>query len=178
VCGAFGTFAHQTYAAFLRGQLSSNVRRHVQHLSMHRFVVTIASAITLSACSPKAENENLPRDQALVAALQGSWCVTEDGGKTCWAYDTFSENTISGCGVIPETNERIRATARFTVNGTKTCYQVTSTDDPENFPVGHSFCTQVMAIDDRSQTYKHLDSGELHTTFRVPKSSVVCPGDA
>jgi len=28
VCGAFGTFAHQAYAARLRGQLNSNVRPH------------------------------------------------------------------------------------------------------------------------------------------------------
>jgi hypothetical protein len=29
VCGAFGTFAHRAYTACLRGQLSSNVRRHI-----------------------------------------------------------------------------------------------------------------------------------------------------
>jgi hypothetical protein len=35
VCGAFGTFAHQAYTACLRGQLSSNVRRHTRHTSDH-----------------------------------------------------------------------------------------------------------------------------------------------
>jgi hypothetical protein len=145
---------------------------------MRRKALATVAAVLLSACSPRAAHDAVPRDEALVQALQGSWCVTEDNGKTCWGYDTFERNTISGCGVIPESNQKLRASATFRVSGTTACYEVTSTDDPSNFPVGHTFCTEVLAISASSQTYKHLDSGETYTTFRVPASAVACPGDA
>lgn len=139
----------------------------------------LAASTILAACSPREELGSAPRDAELVQALQGSWCVTDDDGKSCWGYDTFvDEKTIHACGVIPETKKSFRAKATFKVSGSKACYEVTETNDSASFPVGHKFCTQVLAIDAQSQRYKHLDTGDTFTTYRVPKSSVKCPSDA
>lgn len=144
-----------------------------------RLAFLLLVAPLLSACSPVGKSSSVPRDTALVEALQGSWCVTDDDGKSCWGYDTFvSRNTVWACGVLPETRKSFRATASISVNGDKACYEVKESNDPAAFPVGHKFCVQVLAIDSKSQKYKHLDSGETHTTFRVPASSVKCPSDA
>lgn len=121
----------------------------------------------------------MPQDAALIRALEGSWCVSDDVGKTCWGYDTFlADGTVQSCGIIPETKKSFRAKASFKVIGATACYEVTGSDDLTSFPVGSKFCAKVLAIDDKSQRYKHLDTGETLTTYRVPTSRVNCLGDA
>lgn len=141
-------------------------------------ILTTMAFVTACSRTDSAPND-VPRDAALARALQGSWCVTDDDGKTCWGYDTFlNNNTIQACGIIPETKKNFRATASFKVSGTTACYEVTESDDPLVFPVGHKFCAQVLVIDERLQRYKYLDTGDTFTTYRVPASTVRCPSDA
>jgi hypothetical protein len=115
----------------------------------------------------------------LAQALRGSWCATDDGGKTCWGYDTFSEDgTVRACGTVPETGKHFFAKASFAITGNKACFQVTESDDPRTYAIGSKFCTEVLAIGAESQRYRHLDTGKAFTTYRVPAASVRCAGDA
>ena len=63
MCGAFGTFAHQAYAACLRGPVSSNV--------MHPALVSIAN-ITWLSCSQTIGATRVQRTQSSVACLRAA----------------------------------------------------------------------------------------------------------
>lgn len=149
-------------------------------INMHESKYSLAILTLLAACSnADVPTPIVPADSALIDALQGSWCVTDDDGKSCWAYDTFtSRETIEACGIFPETGKTFRIRATFKVSGTKMCHTVTESNAPESLPVGNKFCTQVLAVDDKIQRYKYLETGEVDTIYRVPKSNVKCPSDS
>jgi hypothetical protein len=144
-------------------------------------VSTLAAATLLfaGACSRPSEGTSTPENEALSNSLRGVWCASDDAGKTCWGYDHFVDSEFTeACGVLPETGKSFRAKARYTLQGSKACFTVVESNSPQFFPVGLQFCTRVLKIDDQQQTYKAIGTGIEYTSFRVPITSKVCPGDA
>jgi hypothetical protein len=115
------------------------------------------------------------RDEALEKALEGAWCNSFDGGKTCWGYDEFSSGKITSCGRLPQTKNVFTAEARYEVKGTRVCSIVTAASRSFGLPVGERFCVEVLDINERAQRFRSLESGNVDTIFRVPRESVRCP---
>jgi hypothetical protein len=138
-------------------------------------VLTVPLAACLGDPKPSAAT---PADDALVAALQGAWCVSDDDGRTCWGYDRFEGTTIRACGRLPEDDRPFSVVARLAMKDRTACYTVTETDADSAavYPVGHQFCATVLEINDRFQRY--LLDGTVYTTYRVPMAAVACPGSA
>lgn len=141
--------------------------------SLTYFLLIVASA----ACSDAAVAPETPTGAALGKALNGAWCVSDDNGKTCWGWDVFLDGqTVESCGRFPGDGRAFRARAKFGIEGTTTCYEVTESNDSTTFPVGLKFCTKVLEINQEYQRYK-VD-GIVEKTYRVPSQSVSCPSDA
>lgn len=144
-----------------------------------RLVFFLLFITAQAGCSNGATSGGVPEGDELALALRGAWCVSEDGGKTCWGYERFlADNVVHACGVIPEINKAVRLVTTVWVTGTQACYVVVETSDPKTMPLGHRFCVRVRAINDREQTYEHLGNGKKVTTYRVADSTVKCPSDA
>lgn len=114
---------------------------------------------------------------ALVQALQGAWCNSDDGGRSCWAWDQFfADGTLRACGRQPDERQPFDGEGRFTVEGDRMCYVVTRASP--NFWVrpGSRYCTRIVAIGAREHTYQDLETGERFTLTRVPAAGVRCPG--
>jgi hypothetical protein len=122
---------------------------------------------------------SVPEGAALSVALRGVWCASEDNGKTCWGYDHFvDERLIEACGAFPEDGKTFRLKGRYELLGRESSLTITDSNIPHLFPVGHEFCARVLQIDKRQHPYKNLVTGTEHTTYRVPETSKMCPGDA
>jgi hypothetical protein len=138
----------------------------------HRMLLLLLGALSASADVDSAKSA-APSGQALIAALQGAWCVTDDDGKTCWGYDRFFDGpNIEACGRFPANGQRFRAAAVLEVMDQTVCYTVTTSDYVAIFPIGYRFCAKVIEINDELQRYT-LD-GEVFTTYRVSAGAVSC----
>ena len=118
----------------------------------------------------------VPEDQELRRELNGVWCASDDGGKTCWGFDHFvDEKTIEACGRIPETGQTFHTKGWYEVRGRSTCIVVTESDDPKAFPIGTRFCSYVLHINASQQRFRLQSTGEEETTYRRPLSAMQCP---
>src|SRR5262249_47894965 len=116
------------------------------------------------------------KDDALARALEGAWCASEDGGKTCWGYDDFGEGMVNSCGRFPETTAIFTARATYDVRNSRVCHVVTAASKSFPMAVGDRFCVEVLDIDARTQRFR-LESGDVATIFRVPREKVRCPSE-
>jgi len=133
--------------------------------------------LVLSACSRPADapDPGLPTDAALAEALVGAWCVSDDGGKTCIAYDVYeSPTSVLACGASPA-GDAFRLRARVTVDGHRTCFEITESSETRFSTVGHRFCSTVLALDGRQHRYRFDGGDKVDTTYRVAADSVRCP---
>lgn len=138
-------------------------------------VLCLLGALAACATPPTA----LPQDDALARALRGAWCNSDDGGRTCWAYDHFRDDgTLRACGRHADEPVGFDGVGVVQVDGTRLCYRVTAATP--NFWVrpGTRFCTDIVAIDAGSHRYQDPESGTLTTLTRVPVEQVRCPVQA
>ncbi len=115
---------------------------------------------------------------ALHRALEGVWCNSNDGGKTCWAYDEFfSTGVFVACGQTEDDQRAFRGSGRFEVQGSRMCYVVAAAS--ENFWVkpGSRYCTDIISIDAHSHRYRDIDTGAEFTLYRRRLSDKACPPD-
>ncbi len=137
--------------------------------------IAIAAGLAIAASYSLAAQPTVPSDENLIAAVIGRWCLSDDGGKTC-ATDEYEEFKRDGTIVVwnkddPEGKNSL-VSAKYKVKGRVTCFTVFYNNTKEQtLPVGHQFCTELLSIDSTKQTYRHLDSGETYTTFRVKPMS-------
>ena len=78
-----------------------------------------------------------------------------DGGRSCWAYDVFSEDgRLRACGQFPDETRAFDGTGRVSIAGDLMCYRVLQAS--ENFWVrpGSSYCTRIMSISRTAHTYQ------------------------
>lgn len=138
-----------------------------------------ALAMLAGCAAPQPMQPMQPlRDAALLQALQGAWCNSDDGGASCWAWDQFfADGTLRACGRQPDEREPFSGRGAVTVEGDRMCYRVTRAT--ANFWVrpGSVYCTRIVAIGASSHVYEDLDGGRRHTLLRVPASRVDCAPD-
>ena len=73
----------------------------------------------LSAC---ARPPPLPEGPALQAALQGLWCNSEDGGRSCWAHDRFTpDGRLRMCGRAQDSRQAFDGLGEVETAGRRMC---------------------------------------------------------
>ena len=143
-----------------------------------KFLVLAAVAIACG-CSGHGGTRP-PTDKELARMIRGVWCVTEDGGKTCFAHDRIVDNkSAESCGVLPSESQPYRLKTSYAISGNEICYAVTESTNAVNMPVGDKFCVVVLAIDSKSQTYRFSNGPQLlFTMYKLPDSTPTCPSGA
>jgi hypothetical protein len=117
-----------------------------------------------------------PGDAALHQALLGVWCNSNDGGRTCWAYDEFfDDGRFEACGRTDDDPRPFRGQGRVTVIGQRMCYQVTLASANFWIQPGGRFCTDIVAIEGAAHRYRDIDTGAEFVLHRIPKSEKRCP---
>lgn len=117
-----------------------------------------------------------PQGDTLAGALRGAWCNSDDGGRTCWAYDHFRDDgTLRACGRHPDEPIGFDGVGVVQFDGALLCYRVTAATP--NFWVrpGTRYCTRIVEVSPDMHRYQDLESGALYTLTRVPPSQVRCP---
>jgi len=148
------------------------------HMRIAEFFVPLLLLVV--ACTSSTDGQSpVPEDAALSVALRGVWCASDDNGKTCWGYDHFvDEGLIEACGAFPEDGKTFLLKGRYELRGRESCLTITESNTPNSFPVGGKFCARVLRIDKRQHTFRNLETGTEHTSYRVPETSKRCPGGA
>lgn len=114
--------------------------------------------------------QTVPENEELRLALLGVWGNSNDGGQTFWAYDEYlPDGRLIATGIWPGNGKSFRAVANFQTKGRTSCVRVTETSDAFIFPLGLSFCSEVLYIDKAVVRFKDLDNGGEFTLYRVLK---------
>lgn len=136
-------------------------------------------AVLLGACASASDEPRPLRDRALVEALRGAWCNSDDGGRTCWAYDIFhADGTLRACGRFPDESQPFDGTGVVGVEGNVMCYRVTRATPGFWVKPGTAYCTRILSVSGTSHTYQDMDSGRTFRLFRVPLSAARCDAGA
>jgi hypothetical protein len=136
-----------------------------------------AVALMLLLVATSASSQRSPTDTALVQALQGAWCNSDDGGKTCWGYDIFDKGKSRFCGRFPENGQVSAGTSTYSVDGARVCHVVTSVggDGEQPLKVGKRLCFRVLSIDSQQQTFRDEAAGTDTRIYRMRVEDVRCP---
>ncbi len=121
----------------------------------------VALAATLGCSDP------VPQGEALRAAMVGAWCNSQDGGKTCWAYDFIdADGKALACNVEARGGLSYVATAQHTVEAAESCFVILGSAVPE-LEVGHRLCIQSFMIDAQIHRFQYKSQdGEVVTLHR------------
>lgn len=133
--------------------------------------------IALAAFSaPAFAHTPAPEGEALHRALEGAWCNSEDGGRSCWAWDRFfADGSFTACGRHEDESRPFRGSGRVTVQGRTMCYTVTEASENFWLRPGGRYCTEIVAIDAHTHRYRDLDTGAEFTLYRRDASHVRWP---
>jgi len=132
----------------------------------------LALALSAAACTAGAA----PADAALQRALVGLWCNSEDGGRSCWAWDEFhADGRFEACGRTDDDLRPFRGSGRFSVQGQRMCYVVEAASGNFWLAPGQRYCTDIVAIDARSHRYRDIDTGAEFTLHRRDNRDKRCP---
>lgn len=116
-----------------------------------------------------------PRDAALAQALVGLWCNSQDGGRTCWAWDRFdADGGFEACGQADGDPRPFHGAGRIHVSGQRMCYRLSAASANFWLPAGASYCTEIVAIDAHTHRYRDLDTGAEFTLYRRPAGEPPC----
>lgn len=140
---------------------------------MRSFVSTLAC---LAAASTSFAQPTTVEGDALQRALEGLWCNSSDGGKSCWAYDHFHrDGRFEACGRTEDDERPFHGAGRVSVQGQTMCYVVTRASDNFWLPPGSRYCTDIVSIDRHTHRYRDRDTGAVFTLYRRPISEKRCP---
>lgn len=135
-----------------------------------------ALAIILAA-APSLAQVPAPRGEALHRALEGVWCNSSDGGRTCWALDEFDgAGLFRACGRTEDDHRPFHGSGRVRVTGQRMCYTVTAASDNFWLSPGQAYCTEIVAINDQTHRYRDIDTGKEYTLYRLTSALQRCPG--
>jgi len=135
----------------------------------------LALAAAMAGMVPAA---TAAQDAALLQALQGVWCNSNDGGRTCWAYDEFfADGSFEACGRTDDDPRPFRGGGPVSVSGRRMCYTVAFASDNFWLRPGGRYCTDILSIDARTHRYRDIDTQQEFTLHRVAHGARRCPAD-
>lgn len=118
----------------------------------------------------------LPADEGLQAALQGLWCNSDDGGRSCWAWDEFhADGRFEACGRTDDDPQPFRGAGRFGVEGQRLCYVVETASANFWLRPGQRYCTDIVSLDAHTHRYRDIDTGATFTLWRRDNRDKRCP---
>lgn len=115
----------------------------------------------------------LPRDKDLEQLLDGAWCSSDDGGKTCWGIDDMAAGTSTTC--VQAEQKFFSAKSKYVVRGNVVCHEVTESSDTGVMAPGEKICLEVIGIDKQTQSYRYANAKEIHTIYRIDRAKAKCP---
>ena len=134
----------------------------------------IVFAATLCSCSTPQSVPALDRE--LSSALLGVWCNSDDGGRTCWAFDEFDRSGhFQACGKHDDEALGFSGGGKFSVIGQRMCYVVDNATPNFWLGVGGIYCTDILSIGQERHRYRDIDSQQEFELIRVPLSRKLCP---
>ncbi len=139
----------------------------------------LASCATPFSAAFNAPTTTPPRPEStspLHQALLGLWCNSEDGGRSCWAWDEFlPDGRLQMCGRTADDPQPFAAVAQVHWEGRRMCYRVLQATANFWLPPGQSYCTDIVEVAARHHSYRDLDSGARFTLWRRPAADRDCP---
>ncbi|MEY2685936.1 MAG: hypothetical protein RL375_134 [Pseudomonadota bacterium] len=108
---------------------------------------------------------------SLAEALLGVWCNSDDGGRTCWAWDEFTDRgTLEMCGQAHGDARPFRARATVEWAGARLCYRVVEATDTFWLRAGERYCTEIVEVHPDHHVYRDLDTGQhVHLLRRTAR---------
>lgn len=140
--------------------------------------VRTAAALLSAVCAAASAQAQppVPRGAELQRALEGLWCNSHDGGRTCWAWDRFHpDGRFEACGRTDDDPRPFRGAGQVSVDGQRMCYVVSAASDNFWLPPGARYCTDIVAIDAATHRYRDIDTGAEFTLHRRPLAEQRCP---
>jgi hypothetical protein len=134
-----------------------------------RFFFISLLAVSIAACASTMQGDKL------AAALEGAWCNSEDGGKTCWAFEDFASGAATSCGQSLEDGTKFLIKGNYTIRGDLVCHEATASNVSSMAKPGDRFCVQIVHIDEKTQQYRFSPHDEIHTLHRIPREDIRCP---
>lgn len=123
-----------------------------------------------------APDTSQDRAAPLHQALLGLWCNSEDGGRSCWAWDEFlPDGRLQMCGRTADDPQPFAAVAQVHWEGPRMCYRVLQATANFWLRPGQRYCTEIVEVSARHHTYRDLDSGARFTLWRRPAGGQDCP---
>lgn len=137
--------------------------------------ICLAFLVLAAIHGPAFARQPSVADAALHRALLGVWCNSNDGGRSCWAYDEFfDDGHFEACGRTDDDPRPFRGGGKVTVTGQRMCYEVTFASSNFWIRQGGRYCTDIVAIDERMHRYRDIDTKAEFVLYRVPKSEKRC----
>ena len=140
---------------------------------MRAHVGLLAFAV-LSGC---ATHQSVPAlDGKLAQELIGVWCNSNDGGKSCWAFDEFnSSGQFHACGKTEDEGMGFSGEGRFAVDGQRMCYVLDTATPNFWLQAGSRYCTDILSIGPKRHRYRDIDTKQEFELLRVDPSRKQCP---
>lgn len=109
-----------------------------------------------------------PRERGLQRAVLGVWCLSEDGGRSCWGRNEYrADGTFRASGTEPDSRETYEIAGRFEVQGQLVCHTVASNSSGLWPQAGTTACSRILSVDQRRQVFTHLHDGSTHSAYRT-----------
>jgi hypothetical protein len=125
--------------------------------------------------APARAEPPVPQGPALQRALEGVWCNSHDGGRSCWAYDEFmGDGSFRACGQTDDDSRPFHGAGEVTIQGQTMCYVVTAASENFWLPPGQRYCTEITAMGPRTHRYRDIDTGAEFTLYRRPTTQAPC----
>jgi len=103
------------------------------------------------------------------------WCVSEDGGKSCFAYDhIIDEVNAASCGILEGSINPFMMKATYSIHGNEICYEIRESSGRDALPVGDRFCAVILSTNKKQETYRFTDSDEVFTMYKTRLKSPPC----
>ena len=148
------------------GALTVEVRR----AALRRWSGWAAACVLSTAAAAPLEGSALQR------ALEGLWCNSPDGGRTCWAYDVFTaDGHFEACGRQEDERQPFKGTGRVSVEGRRMCYVVLTASTNFWLRPGQRYCTDILDIDASMHRYRDIDTGQEFVLWRRSPGPKACP---
>jgi hypothetical protein len=114
-------------------------------------------------------------DEELDSAIQGAWCNSEDGGKTCVGYDFFESGKSTYCGVDAKSGQRFSGTSNYAIHRNTLCHVVSSVDNEPFLKVGDRVCFLIVNAQPDLLVFRELTETTFTRLYRDRITKSECP---
>ena len=123
--------------------------------AVYPFVLAIALG-----CATTSSFSAVLKDEKLSRAMEGTWCTSFDGGRSCLGYDEYQNGKITSCGGMTSTGVPSLVEGRYSVIGNRSCTLITASNEPTVKP-GGQVCIEILDINKTSLHFGYVSIENL-----------------